>query len=166
MRNLSSAFNPSWESFGVLTPHAQSVYRVASREAVGTIFTVFSLSWPRIEQTAHQCQRHSSTAAIMDRFNWNKLCEVFLCLKDMESGSANALCVQTVVIIGNNWSYICRWRERLRSWTSNTMGQGRLSSLALLAIERTVVKSSEKMPYYMVRDHSLKKKLIVEYTSW
>ncbi|RXN03336.1 serine threonine- kinase Nek5-like isoform X1 [Labeo rohita] len=36
--------------------------------------------------------------------------------------------------------------ERLKSYTRNTMGQGRLSSLALLAIERTLVKSLEKTP--------------------
>ncbi|RXN03553.1 zinc finger MYM-type 1-like protein [Labeo rohita] len=36
--------------------------------------------------------------------------------------------------------------KRLKSYTRNTMGQGRLSSLALLAIERTLVKSLEKTP--------------------
>ena len=34
--------------------------------------------------------------------------------------------------------------KRLKSYTHNTMGHGRLSSLALLAIERTLVKSLEK----------------------
>ncbi|ROL53374.1 Zinc finger MYM-type protein 1 [Anabarilius grahami] len=36
--------------------------------------------------------------------------------------------------------------KRLKSYTRNTMGQGRLSNLALLAIERTLVKSLEKTP--------------------
>ncbi len=36
--------------------------------------------------------------------------------------------------------------KRLKSYTRNTMGQDRLSSLALLAIERTLVKSLEKTP--------------------
>ncbi|RXN06512.1 carnitine O-palmitoyltransferase liver isoform-like protein [Labeo rohita] len=40
--------------------------------------------------------------------------------------------------------------RRLKSYTRNTMGQGRLSSLALLAIERTLVKSLEKTPSWIL----------------
>ena len=46
----------------------------------------------------------------------------------------------------NNWSYICRCRKELLLFNAAQvlMGQIRLSSLALLAIERIVVKSLEK----------------------
>ncbi len=56
--------------------------------------------------------------------------------------------------------------KRLKSYTRNTMGQGRLSSLALLAIERTLVKSLEKTPswYNRVTEHFLEKERRVEFT--
>ncbi|KAA0722428.1 Thymosin beta-b [Triplophysa tibetana] len=56
--------------------------------------------------------------------------------------------------------------ERLKSYTRNTMGQGRLSSLALLAIERTLVKSLEKTPswYDRVTEHFLEKERRAEFT--
>ncbi|ROI16184.1 Zinc finger MYM-type protein 1 [Anabarilius grahami] len=56
--------------------------------------------------------------------------------------------------------------KRLKSYTRNTMGQGRLSSLALLAIERTLVKSLEKTPswYDRVTDHFLEKERRAEFT--
>ena len=58
--------------------------------------------------------------------------------------------LNTVLISGNNGSYhqLSAGVERsfccLKSYTHNTMGHGGLSSLALLAIERTVIKSLEK----------------------
>ena len=67
-------------------------------------------------------------------------------------GQCNASALQTVLISGN-WSYICRCLcvcvcessfsclKRLKSYTRNTVGHGRLSSLALLAVDRAKVKS-------------------------
>ncbi len=56
--------------------------------------------------------------------------------------------------------------KRLKSYTRNTMGQGRLSSLALLAIEKTLVKSLEKTPswYDRVTEHFLEKERRAEFT--
>ena len=49
--------------------------------------------------------------------------------------------------------------KRLKSYTNKTVGQGRLSSLALPAIERTLVKSLEKAAscYDRVTEHLLEK---------
>ncbi len=56
--------------------------------------------------------------------------------------------------------------KRLKSYTRNTMCQGRLSSLALLAIERTLVKSLEKTPswYDRVTEYFLEKERRAEFT--
>ena len=54
-------------------------------------------------------------------------------------------------------SFSClKW---LKSYTHNTMGHGLLSRLALLAIEKTLVKSLEKTAswYYRVTEHFLEK---------
>ncbi len=70
----------------------------------------------------------------------------------------------------NNWSYICRCRKELflfkAAQVRNTMGQGCLSSLALLAIERTLVKSLEKTPswYERVTEHFLEKERRAAFT--
>ena len=80
-----------------------------------------------------------------------KLCDFMVFLKDMGVGPCKASALQTVFISGNNWSYIDAGVERsfsclkrIKSYTRNTLDQGCLSSLALLAIERTLVKSVEK----------------------
>ncbi len=52
--------------------------------------------------------------------------------------------------------------KRLKSYTRNTMGQGRLSSLALLAIERTLVKTPSW--YDRVTEHFLEKERRAEFT--
>ena len=56
--------------------------------------------------------------------------------------------------------------KRLKSYTCNTMGQGRLSSPALLAIERTLIKSLEKTTswYDRVTEHFLEKERRAEFT--
>ncbi len=54
--------------------------------------------------------------------------------------------------------------KRLKSYTRNTMGQGHLSSLALLAIERTLVKSLEKTPSWYNTEHFLEKEHRAEFT--
>ena len=66
------------------------------------------------------------------------LCDFLVFLKDME--------LQTVLIratsagLERSFSSL-KW---VKSYTCNTMGQCRLSRLALLAIERTLVKSLDK----------------------
>ncbi len=97
--------------------------------------------------------------------NRGKLCDYFVFLKDMELDSAmpqlNKLFSLVATIgatsAGVEMSFSCL--KRLKSYTRNPMGQGRLSSLALLAIERTLVKSLEKMPswYDRVTEHFMKR---------
>ncbi|KAL6483674.1 hypothetical protein MHYP_G00085460 [Metynnis hypsauchen] len=84
--------------------------------------------------------------------NRGKLCDFLLFLKDMELDSAMPQVYKLLSLVatigatsaGVERSFSCL--KRLKSYTRNTMGQGRLSSLALLAIERTLVKSLEKTP--------------------
>ncbi len=97
--------------------------------------------------------------------NRGKLCDYLVFIKDMELDSAmpqlNKLFSLVATIgatsAGVERSFSCL--KQLKSDTRNTMGQGRLSSLALLAIERTLVKSLEKMPswYDRVTEHFLEK---------
>ena len=56
--------------------------------------------------------------------------------------------------------------KQLKSYTRNTMGQGSLSSLALLDIEETLVKSLENTAswYDGVTEHFLEKELRAEFT--
>ena len=56
--------------------------------------------------------------------------------------------------------------KRLKSYTRKTMGQGRLISLALLAIERTKVESLEKTAswYHRGTEHFLEKEQRAEFT--
>uniref|UniRef100_A0A673BCZ9 DUF4371 domain-containing protein n=1 Tax=Sphaeramia orbicularis TaxID=375764 RepID=A0A673BCZ9_9TELE len=93
-------------------------------------------------------------------------------LKNMELDSAMPQLYKLLSLVatigatsaGVERSFSCL--KRLKSYTSNTMGQGRLSSLALLAIERTLVKFLEKTPtwYDKVTDHFLKKERRAEFT--
>ncbi|XDV25509.1 hypothetical protein PO909_029423 [Leuciscus waleckii] len=84
--------------------------------------------------------------------NRGKLCDYLVFLKDMELDSAMPQLYKLFSLVatigatsaGVERSFSCL--KRLKSYTRNTMGQSRLSSLALLAIERTLVKSLEKMP--------------------
>ncbi|KAA0704922.1 E3 ubiquitin-protein ligase HECW1 [Triplophysa tibetana] len=84
--------------------------------------------------------------------NRGKLCDYLVFLKDMELDSAMPQLYKLFSLVatigttsaGVERSFSCL--KRLKSYTRNTMGQGRLSSLALLAIERTLVKSLEKTP--------------------
>ena len=79
--------------------------------------------------------------------NRGKLCDYLVFLKDMELDSAMPQLYKLFSLVatigatsaGVERSFSCL--KRLQSYTRNTMGQGRLSSLALLAIERTLVKS-------------------------
>uniref|UniRef100_A0A8C5AGU6 HAT C-terminal dimerisation domain-containing protein n=1 Tax=Gadus morhua TaxID=8049 RepID=A0A8C5AGU6_GADMO len=97
--------------------------------------------------------------------NRGKLCDFLLFLKDMELDSAMPQLYKLLSLVatigvtsaGVERSFSCL--KRLKSYTRNTMGQGRPSSLALLAIERTMVKSLEKTPtwYARVTDHFLEK---------
>ncbi|XP_037398922.1 suppressor of SWI4 1 homolog [Pygocentrus nattereri] len=97
--------------------------------------------------------------------NRGKLCDFLLFLKDMELDSAMLQVYKLLSLVatigatsaGVERSFSCL--KRLKSYTRNTMGQGRLSSLALLAIERTLVKSLEKTPcwYNRATDHFLEK---------
>ncbi|KAL1281285.1 hypothetical protein QQF64_000088 [Cirrhinus molitorella] len=99
--------------------------------------------------------------------NRRKLCDYLVFLKDMELNSAMPQLYKLFSLVatigatsaGVERSFSCL--KRLKSYTRNTMGQGRLSSLALLAIERTLVKSLEKTPswYNRVTDHFLEKEL-------
>ncbi|ROL42068.1 Zinc finger MYM-type protein 1 [Anabarilius grahami] len=81
-----------------------------------------------------------------------KLCDYLVFLKDMELDSAMPQLYKLFSLVatigatsaGVERSFSCL--KRLKSYTRNTMGQGSLSSLALLAIERTLVKSLEKTP--------------------
>uniref|UniRef100_A0A8C5DNQ5 Zinc finger MYM-type protein 1 n=1 Tax=Gouania willdenowi TaxID=441366 RepID=A0A8C5DNQ5_GOUWI len=104
--------------------------------------------------------------------NRGKLCDFLLFMKDMELDSAMPQLYKLLSLVGTigatsagvERSFSCL--KRLKSYTRNTMGQGRLSSLALLAIERTLVKSLEKTPgwYDRVTDHFLLKECRVEFT--
>uniref|UniRef100_A0A8C5G6F7 TTF-type domain-containing protein n=1 Tax=Gouania willdenowi TaxID=441366 RepID=A0A8C5G6F7_GOUWI len=84
--------------------------------------------------------------------NRGKLCDFLLFMKDMELDSAMPQLYKLLSLVGTigatsaggERSFSCL--NRLKSYTRNTMGQGRFSSLALLAIERTLVKSLEKTP--------------------
>ncbi|KAA0713262.1 hypothetical protein E1301_Tti009318 [Triplophysa tibetana] len=84
--------------------------------------------------------------------NRGKLCDYLVFLKDMELDSAMPQLYKLFSLVatigatsaGVERSFSCL--KRLKSYTRNTMGQGRLSSLALLAIEKTLVKSLEKTP--------------------
>ena len=84
------------------------------------------------------------------RVTGGKLCDFLVFLKDMELDSAMPQLYKLVSLVatiratsaGVERSVSCL--KRLKSYTRNTMGQVRLSSLALLAIERTLVKSLEK----------------------
>ncbi|KAA0707389.1 hypothetical protein E1301_Tti021025 [Triplophysa tibetana] len=86
--------------------------------------------------------------------NKGKLCDYLVFLKDMELDSAMPQLYKLFSLVatigatsaGVERSFSCL--KRLKSYTRNTMGQGRLSSLALLAIERTLVKSLEKTPMF------------------
>ncbi|ROL42089.1 Zinc finger MYM-type protein 1 [Anabarilius grahami] len=101
----------------------------------------------------------------MRQGNRGKLCDYLVFLKDMELDSAMPQLYKLFSLVatieatsaGVERSFSCL--KRLKSYTRNTMGQGRLSSLALLAIERTLVKSLEKTPswYDRVTDHFLEK---------
>ncbi|KAF7691457.1 hypothetical protein HF521_011754, partial [Silurus meridionalis] len=76
--------------------------------------------------------------------NRGKLCDYLVFLKDMELDSAMPQLYKMFSLVatigatsaGVERSFSCL--KRLKSYTRNTMGQGRLSSLALLAIERTL----------------------------
>uniref|UniRef100_A0A3B4ULN7 TTF-type domain-containing protein n=1 Tax=Seriola dumerili TaxID=41447 RepID=A0A3B4ULN7_SERDU len=104
--------------------------------------------------------------------NRGKLCDFLLFLKDMELDSAMPQLYKLLSLVatigatssGVERSFSCL--KRLKSYTRNTMGQGCLSSLALLATERTLVKSLEKTPswYDRVTDHFLEKERRVEFT--
>ncbi|XP_048029629.1 zinc finger MYM-type protein 1 [Megalobrama amblycephala] len=104
--------------------------------------------------------------------NRGKLCDYLVFLKDMELDSAMPQLYKLFSLVatigatsaGVERSFSCL--KRLKSYTRNTMGQGRLSSLALLAIERTLVKSLEKTPswYDRVTDHFLEKERRAEFT--
>ncbi|KAA0709690.1 Pro-neuregulin-2, membrane-bound isoform [Triplophysa tibetana] len=84
--------------------------------------------------------------------NRGKLCDYLVFLKDMVLDSAMPQLYKLFSLVatigatsaGVERSFSCL--KRLKSYTRKTMGQGRLSSLALLAIERTLVKSLEKTP--------------------
>ncbi|KAL7385224.1 hypothetical protein ABVT39_017898 [Epinephelus coioides] len=101
-----------------------------------------------------------------------KLCDFLLVLKDMELDNATPQLYKLLSLVatigatsaGVERSFSCL--KRLKSDTRNTMGQDRLSSLALLAIERTLVKSLEKTPswYNRVTDRFLEKERRVEFT--
>ncbi len=103
--------------------------------------------------------------------NRGKLCDYLVFLKDMELDSAMPQLYKLFSLVatigatsaGVERSFSCL--KRLKSYTRNTMGQGRLSSLALLAIERTLVKSLEKMPswYDRVTEHFLEKERRAEF---
>ncbi len=104
--------------------------------------------------------------------NRGKLCDYLVFLKDMELDSAMPQLYKLFSLVatigatsaGVERSFSCL--KRLKSYTRNTMGQGRLSSLALLAIERTLVKSLEKTPswYDRVTEHFLEKERRAEFT--
>ncbi|KAL7883638.1 hypothetical protein SRHO_G00012960 [Serrasalmus rhombeus] len=104
--------------------------------------------------------------------NRGKLCDFLLFLKDMELDSAMPQVYKLLSLVatigatsaGVERSFSCL--KRLKSYTRNTMDQGRLSSLALLVIERTLVKSLEKTPcwYNRATDHFLEKERRVEFT--
>uniref|UniRef100_A0A672YQ65 HAT C-terminal dimerisation domain-containing protein n=1 Tax=Sphaeramia orbicularis TaxID=375764 RepID=A0A672YQ65_9TELE len=76
-------------------------------------------------------------------------------LKDMELDSAMPQLYKLLSLVatigaasaGVERSFTCL--KRLKSYTHNTMGQSCLSSLALLPIERTLVKSLEKTPTWL-----------------
>ncbi|KAG1933967.1 serine protease [Pimephales promelas] len=76
--------------------------------------------------------------------NRGKLCDYLVFLKDMELDSAMPQLYKLFSLVatigatsaGVERSFSCL--KRLKSNTRNTMGQGRLSSLALLAIEKTL----------------------------
>ncbi len=105
------------------------------------------------------------------RGHYTEFCETRL-LKDMELDSAMPQLYKLFSLVatigassaGVERSFSCL--KRLKSYTRNTMGQGRLSSLALLAIERTLVKSLEKAPswYDRVTEHFLEKECRAEFT--
>ncbi len=104
--------------------------------------------------------------------NRGKLCDYLVFLKDMELDSAMPQLYKLFSLVatigatsaGVERSFSCL--KRLKSYTRNTMGQGRLSSLALLAVERTLVKSLEKTPswYDRVTEHFLEKERRAEFT--
>lgn len=104
--------------------------------------------------------------------NRGKLCDYLVFLKDIELDSAMPQLYKLFSLVarigatsaGVERSFSCL--KRLKSYTRNTMGQGRLSSLALLAIERTLVKSLEKTPswYDRVTDHFLEKERRAEFS--
>ncbi len=104
--------------------------------------------------------------------NRGKLCDYLVFLKDMELDSAMPQLYKLFSLVatigatsaGVERSFSCL--KRLKSYTRNTMGQGRLSSLAQLAIERTLVKSLEKTPswYDRVTEHFLEKERRAEFT--
>ena len=82
-----------------------------------------------------------------------KLCDFLVFLKDIELDSAMPQfyklfsLVVTIVATsaGVERSFSSSFLKRLKSYTHNTMGHGRLSRLALLAIERTLIKSLGKI---------------------
>ncbi|KAA0721387.1 hypothetical protein E1301_Tti020720 [Triplophysa tibetana] len=88
--------------------------------------------------------------------NRGKLCDYLVFLKDMELDSAMPQLYKLFSLVATIGATSAGVE---RSFFRKTMGKGRLSSLALLAIERTLVKSLEKTPswYDRVREHFLEK---------
>ncbi|XP_062395997.1 52 kDa repressor of the inhibitor of the protein kinase-like [Sardina pilchardus] len=94
-----------------------------------------------------------------------KLCDYLAFLKDMELDSAMPQLYKLFSLVATigvasaavDGSSSCL--ERLKSHSRNTAGQGCGSSLALLAVERSLVKSLEKTPswYDRVTEHFLEK---------
>ena len=90
-----------------------------------------------------------------------KLCDFLVFLKDEKLDNAMPQLyklfslVATIEATSTGVERSFRCLKRLKSYTHNTMGQVRLSSLALLAIEGTLVKSLEKTAswYDMVTEH-------------
>ncbi|CAM4687361.1 unnamed protein product [Leuciscus chuanchicus] len=93
--------------------------------------------------------------------NRGKLCDYLVFLKDMELDSAMPQLYKLFSVVatigatsaGVERSFSCL--KQLKSYTCNTMGQGRLSSLALLAVDRTMVKSLEKTPSWYDREDTV-----------
>ncbi|KAG2468179.1 ZMYM1 protein, partial [Polypterus senegalus] len=101
-----------------------------------------------------------------------KLCDFLVFFKDMKLDSAMPQLYKLLSLVatigatsaGVERSFSCL--KRVKSYTRNTMGQDRLSNLALLAIERKLVKSLEKTAnwYDRVTDHFLQKERTAEFT--
>lgn len=104
--------------------------------------------------------------------NRGKLCDLLQFFKDMELDNAMPQLYKLLSLVatigatsaGVERSFSCL--KRVKSYSRNTMGQTRLSNLALLAIERKLVKSLEKTPgwYDRVTEHFLEKERRAEFT--